>query len=267
MDISIDARVNLRLMPTGRRRHAVRRVRVLAEAKQLTELVALCDTALSHDEGTANLQRSRAEALRRKQLESEGAKTRLSAAMRLDHQIDRALSAIDAKLAAEVAAADADSVETKSVTALRVELFPSGVNALTAASHAEAREAVADFLARAKEKQTQLVEYGAGRLLARLEQLHGDFSAELARETAEPVGADQIRKATRRGNQLLKRIVVSILNETGDDESAQQMAQRRELLAPILEQDAVMFQFNRQNRKPSDVEPETGAEVEAEDEG
>ena len=260
METSVLDLITLRRLPTGRRRFALGRVRELASGDTAadTAIVALCDAALEHDAQTAELQARRARASREQQLQPRG----MNPTVRLDNLIDRTVSSIDGKIAQEVEAYEPQAPEAQPLRNLRAFLFPSGVAAITRSTFVEQLQLVKGVLARSAERQPELAEVGALRLLTRLQDLSVRFEGAL-KEEADPVTADQVRAATNKGNRLLRAVVVRVLAETLDEEDAALMQRRATLLAPILEQNEQVGLSNRQSRRVTDVDPKSGAEVEA----
>jgi hypothetical protein len=263
MEVGVLDLLSLRLLPTGRRRYSAKRTKELANPEKEAELIALCDEVLAHDEQTAELIAARAT-----ERASTGSKPKApSIAVKLDNQIDRTLSAIDSKVAQEVEAFEPESAEVAELERLRTYLFPGGVGTITKSAHVVAVGLVSDVLKRAAEKKSALDAAGAGKLVTRLQDLHTRFEAAVGAEKNKGISADTVRSATAEGNRLLRDVVVHILNLTRKVNVPQVLARRQVLLGPILEQNEVMFRYNRQNRKATDVDPATGAEVEADDEG
>lgn len=260
METSIFDLTTLRLMPTGRRRFAISRLKEVANPDTEPQLLELCDEALAHDAETAELQAKRRQTQRRAQ---SGA-ARLTSAVALDHQIDRTLSAIDDKIASELEAHDEGSPERAELEDLRTTIFPQGVGAIARSAHVIAVERVRGVIERAGKHQVVLDAVGATKLMNRLKDLNGRFEAALKTDAPDVTG-DDVRAATTKGNRLLRSIVVHILDQTRDEDDASVMEQRQRLLRPILEQDTVMFRYNRQKRKPTDVDPASGEEVPAEE--
>jgi len=185
----------------------------------------------------------------------------------LDSQLDRALGGLDGKLASEAKAYSPGAPEVDQVEALRAFLFPVGVAGITRRSHVEELELTKGLLARADQRKDELGAYGATNVIARIASLVSELEAALKAEKNEPIAADDVRAATLKGNALVADIVVQILNKTRPEADASAMARRQALLRPILAQDAIMYEYNRQSRKALDVDPATAEEVETDEDG
>ncbi len=253
--------VNLRRIGTGRRRFAVGKLKTLANAEADSVLVALCDHSLAHDQQTAELQAKRGEQRRRART-----KPPLSPAVLIDKQIDSAIAGVDAKLVSELKAYADGSEEHTQLQNHRAMLLPNGVLGITRKPHVEQLDLVKGFLRRATELESTLAGVGASKLLERIRSLVIDFEQVLLAEGETRVTADRVRAATLKGNELLCNLVVYVLAKTLNQEDPQLVTQRQRLLAPILEQDEIVYEYNRLNRKVPDIDPATGNEVEAEDE-
>src|SRR3954466_11464103 len=86
MDGSLESLFNFYIFPTGRRLFAIGQVREAAKAQSFTELSDLCDTAITHDQATLDIDRRWAGE------EKSGGTNPL--AQRIDALVDRALAAV-----------------------------------------------------------------------------------------------------------------------------------------------------------------------------
>lgn len=231
----------------GRRIYALRRVRELAQAKQLETIVAATEQGLDQDRKALELDAQRLDPIGPTQIRHK------------DLAVDRILVAIDYLLGYE-----AGKPNGEAATRMQTLLFPAGVTHHTRLPFPEqssANDRVLSILESAK--HAQLVDMlRLGGLTKDLRLARDDFEAALqSRESFNPTTWDEVKAARTVGQELYLQVVVQILAQFPDDPDT-----RDELLAPIWQQEDAVRAFRRQRRGPLlDVNPESGDLVEVND--
>jgi hypothetical protein len=219
---------------------ALRGVRQLADAKQLKEIVAAIDVALTQDRKAIDLDAERVNSYSPIRVTEK------------DQVVDRALMAIEYLLTYH-ASGEPDGEAAK----LQATLFPSGANYHTRLAHVEqaaANERVLGILESA-ENATWLDGHGMRPLINDLRSAHDEFEATLmARSLDGAAGWEQVKAARLAGQELYLEVVIRILAHSLSNPSA-----RDELMEPIWRQEELVRAYRRTRRGPlADVDPESG---------
>jgi hypothetical protein len=138
-------------------------------------------------------------------------------------------------------------------------VFPRGVTAITQATHVDELSLVEGLLATIKQDHADTVaELGLDRYVKRVAKLAPQFKAALKEKPPVDVDSSQVRAARDRMQEMLLEVVAMIAGRfprrTDED-----IAARRALLGPILQQNAAVGQYIRTRRAVEDVDPNTGA--------
>lgn len=250
MDARLGSFITLYVFPSGRRTFALKQTLKVAETDGLSSLATHLRNALAHESSVRNLEVSwRAQ---------ERSKTPNADELRAaDVELDAALSSFDAQFTASRATADA-SARLK-LDALKLKVFPDGLNGIVAAAWDVARVEVQRIL--------DLLETPEARELAdslRLETYRTVLRSRLAKFNAlRPQTSPQrienrdVEAAQARGQSLLLATVAMILGLHPTDEARDVQARTR-LLWPIIEQQEQLAAAYKGRGGPSDVDPDSG---------
>lgn len=249
MIIPISNFINLYVFTPGRRVYALRRLREIAIARGVDDLVPAIDEALAHEAHTAAL-------------ESAWGVTQAEVETRpreIDPQIDRNLLLIDQILRHY---ADQGGEVGRYAGALVAALFPHGVShhiRLPYIDQLAANERVLSTL-EAAERQTWVERLGLRMLVASLRELNEVFGHALRlREQEAAVTFADVRAARERGQALLLEIVARVL---GRFPTAADAETRTALLQPIADQNEEIRLYRRRRRRVVDIDPSTGEPTE-----
>lgn len=280
--VSLITWFNLYRSPVGRRLFAFRGVRDALRAAdasvKLDELIKLVQEAIKHDLMTQELiARSVSPADKPESKEPRSTSV-------IDSDVDRTLGAIHAVLVAKNRALRGAAATAAAVRRILHVAFPNGVIATILLTYPEEAAAVARLVAmmlpaddprslalespedeqwdwRGKLHE-DVVQAGLEDLVNELADLHAEFDAALKREKPSPeVGKDEARAANATGQEYLLGLFAAIVG-SWPRPTEQDAAARGALLKPILDQNDAIAAYYRRNRKPKDVNPETGETVE-----
>lgn len=250
MDGRLGSFISLYVFPSGRRTFALKQTLKVAETDGLSSLATHLRSALAHESSVRNL-----EVAWRAQ---ESSKTPNADELRsADLELDAALSSFDGQFTAS--RATADSAARIKLDALKLKVFPEGLNGIVAAPWDVARVEVQRVL--------DVLETAEARELAdslRLETYKTVLRSRLARfnalrpQSAPPrIESRDVEAAQARGQSLLLGTVAMILGLHPTDEVRDIQARTR-LLWPIIEQQQQLAAGYKGRGAPSDVNPESG---------
>jgi len=189
-------------------------------------------------------------------------------ARQLDIELDRALGALFHFLTATVKSFGDDSPQGSKAQTVIEWLFPRGLRYVIQLPYVAQASTVRLMLKWARSEPPlieALRDVHADPLVERVAQLHTRFAAALPK-TASPTYAD-VRQARREGHERLCAIVFLIgAALLGDDLPEEQAEALRKALAEVDAQDAAIKRYYRRHRRVTDVDPETGEELESEEE-
>lgn len=245
--------LDLYILPTGRRVFCQRQVARHARAMGLVRIAGHAEAAVEHDQATLQLE------LKRQSAPSPGRYS--PETMQLDSKLDRAITGLDSYLDAEIRLFGEDSPRGQAAARVRRTIFPNGVAAITALPYVQESEAVRALLARLDEPD-MIDELGRiPHTRAAIEQVrlhHQAYHEALSKDSQAVPTSEEVRTMQARGQELLARTVALILAHyviTEDEQAA------HTLMAPIMRQQEALTELRRRRRYPTDVDPETGAEV------
>lgn len=95
-----------------------------------------------------------------------------------------------------------------------------------------------------------------------LEDITEVYRAELEAPRPTRIAYRQVQNALRDCHERMLQIVAKVLG-TYNERTSEHAALRKQLLEPIMIQDAAVAEYNRSRRKVVDVDPETGIETDA----
>lgn len=247
--------LQMRRFPTGRRIFTLEQTRVVAD-KHLPTLLPLIDQAIAHDRNTLRLEglwsRTRGDT-----------STSRGEATVIDAQIDRTLVAMETVAKGQQVGPKGDLVADAATRFLKA-VFPLGVQAVTQKPFEEqlgGLKMLVELFDGELEKDVKLI--GVERHLAQLKPLMEQFEQQLALTKTPHITWDVVSAAQREGQELLAEVVVVILGAFHARNSATTSV-REELLAEYNRQDALLREAFRRQRRPLDVNPDTGEEVDTE---
>lgn len=244
----------LRQMPTGRVLFALYELREEAAPLGDERLLRRIDKAIARAEKTLEFEMRWSTA--RTDTSTKRGKARL-----IDAKLDQQIGALKS-LARLMTVGD----EGSEVVALAGEFlqanFPDGLAAIVQQSFELQLATVDGMLRRFRGEYRRHVEaLNAGPLVDRIERLNDELRQELRHHKSTTITFDQVRASREETHEELGEVVVTIL-ATYPDRSEEGTRQREDLLAPINRQQAFVVEAHRRRRRPLDVDPRTGIEVE-----
>lgn len=222
-----------RIMPlmqfsTGRRIVAYRRVKTLAESRNLTDLVRHIERALEHEHKTRELE-NHWSALQRQGVYANRVKE-------IDGAVDQMLSGIRDIVTGQARGLPAHEPMVQMVEHFMAEIFPFGVGAVTSLPYRDQIAAVEVILAKMQNGLSPAVrELGLSAKLRHLVDLTAEYRrlVDLGRTDVDFAA---VREARERGQAFLREIIAIILGRFFDSENRNHLQSREELLAPVIEQ-------------------------------
>jgi len=189
-------------------------------------------------------------------------------ATELDAELDNAIKALDDALAVSLKAFGEGSPRAEAATFARGRLFPKGVRAVTRQTFVKQAVMVSVLLERVEaepELAATLDRLGARVYLERVAELNARYRELLQLDDQTQPSYDELRQARAEGQEAFCRIVFQVVARlTDDDLSDEEAAALEKALQVVLEQNAKIRRQRRRRRKPLEVDPETGEELEVE---
>jgi len=188
-------------------------------------------------------------------------------AQKVDWELDRALGAVAKFLTTSAQAYGETSAQAQLARFATDRLFPDGVPAVIHLPYVDEEIAVRMILRRIETEPRlgqALRELGADRFIERVAAVHARYQEALRDERPRPSFA-QIKEARRAGQERLCQIVALVLVRlaTGEHEGDQAAALRK-ALGEVKAQNAAIGRYYKRRRRATEVDPETGEELETE---
>lgn len=179
-------------------------------------------------------------------------------AKEISHELDQVVGAFFRQIQS-IETAFSGRPRGETVVELREQLFPEGAAGYTKQPFEDKLSAIRFLLEQFDEEWREEVEsLGMGPSVERLRELADEFEEALRLDDArDPLSWDEVREAKGAAREEMLRVVAKVLGTFASDSDAEA---RRELLAPIREQDERIAELHRQRRGVTDVDPETGEE-------
>ncbi len=240
-------------LATGSRLFALRQCYKNSVALGLDDLAALIAEAISHDEKTAELERSWARS--RKLPRARGN------AATLDAQIDGTLGAAFSTLKNQISVLPAKNPVVVASQTIVSQVFPEGIRPIITLTFENQLTVNDTIVARFKgDLKDAVAAAGIQSYADQLDTLNEAFRIELEKYPRKETGYDAIEAADARGNLFIRRIAAVILG-TFHQETAEAAERGAALIRPILEQGERVRQNRKARKSARDVDPETGMEV------
>ncbi len=173
-------------------------------------------------------------------------------------ELDKVVGAIHTQLES-IAKAFRERPRGETAAELRKQLFPDGAGGYTNRPFEDKLSGVRFLLEQFDGDWRDEVEtLGIVPSVERLREVADDFEEALISDDGpDPVSWDQVLEARQKGQEAVLRVVAKVLGTFASDSDAEA---RRELLAPIREQDERIGELHRNQRGVKDVDPDTGEE-------
>jgi hypothetical protein len=238
---------------TGRNIVALEQMLPIAEAYGATELVAYIEEAIESNRETRDMEGR----WDRDRHIDEMARVE---AHEISPELDKVVGAIHTQLES-IAKAFPGRPRGDAAAELLEQLFPEGAGGYTNRPFEDKLSGVRFLLGQFDGGWRDEVEMlGIGPSVERLREVADEFEEALrADDGPDPLSWDEVLEARQEAQEAMLRVVAKTLGtfaSASDDEA------RRELLAPIREQDERIGEFHRNQRGVRDVDPETGEEEE-----
>jgi hypothetical protein len=251
---SISDYLVLRQMPPGRHVFALNQMGPVASELGLVALSAHIDAAI--EKGRQALRAEFAWAQARARRTSARGK-----AVLVDNQADVQISAIETITRARTVGDPGEPLVVQAQEVLD-QIFPRGVAPITK-QRFEVQLGIMDTMLEHfhGSLSTHVTNLGLERDVARLARLVEEFRAELTVINDPAITFDKVTEARDELHQHTSAVTVLALAAfPGLDEESTRTRER--LMAPINDQQARVFEARRRQRRPLDVDPETGQEIE-----
>jgi len=188
-------------------------------------------------------------------------------ARQADREMDRALGALAKFLTASAQAFGETSAQAQLARYATGRLFPDGVRTMIHLPYMD-EEIQVRMLRRRIETEPRLGqalrELGADRFVERVATVHERYQEALRKDRREPTHA-QVKEARRAGQERLCQIVALVLVRlaTGEQEGDQAAALWK-ALGEVKHQNAAIGRAFKRRHRVTEVDPETGEELETE---
>ncbi len=248
-NVALSDQINLYRLPPGRRLFALRRThKLLAPADPLAKDI---EKAMEHDRGVLDLltrwQKARGESI-----------TWPKEAVELDREHDRLWGALGGACSSLAVGFGPSTDQGAAAARIQDRVFSAGVPALIHLSFVEQRENTDAWLARLQgELAADVQKIGLTPIVERLAVVNTRFGEVLdAHQGEAELRFDKVKQADDQGQRELVVIVATILGR-----EARNDAERARLLGPIYAQHDELAEKYRQRAKVTDVDPESGKEL------
>jgi len=182
----------------------------------------------------------------------------------LDNQIDQVLGGIVRDLKNKATSLASTSMGTLA-RAFLDEVFPAGAVEITSMAWVDEVREVKDLLGVLQGARSSEVEaLGIGVYVEQLARLNAEFEVKLAAVGGQVVSYDQVRKVEAEAQERLLQAVALILGRYYD-QTDDHVSRRVALLRVLTEQNDAVSAMVRAQRRVTDVDPTTGAELDSED--
>lgn len=257
MPVAVSAYLNRRRLLTGRASYALRQIHKTASEEREPGLRRRIERAREQAKRTLLLEREW------DNVKSNRTRARGNAA-EIDLEFDEAWRATERAVRGQLIG-DATDPARAAATKLIDRVFPLGTAGITQQPfeiQLEKSDAVLDLLESDKlapHVRTLHLE----RHVAALRDISRRFRIELEKEP-KALTWNEVVAEQNRTHELYSGVLIDVLDRYSDPDDEDGITRREELLAEPNRQDAAMYEFYRRQRKPLDVDPETGAVVETE---
>lgn len=250
MDASFESVIDMYVLSTGRRIHALRQCRAVAEEANLPEIVKLIDRALKHDMKTRELDLMWG---------NSTAKQKDDGALRVcDAKLDRLITATRDIPLSHIAGSEPKDPLALKVNAFVQDVFPAGVTAITSLPYVDQLTATEALIAKLKGQHAGLMkELGMTELVQKLTATSSEYAALQNAVVKGSLNFQDVRAARARGQRYLLQ-VVAMVSGTFFEDNEKHNHMRATLLRPILEQNDFIRAAQRARRTAEDVNPDTG---------
>ena len=252
MNSELESLFKIHIFTTGRFLFAMRQTQKLATQHGFTELAQHCEASIAHGVATIALER---------RWDDDSKKSDSNpAAQKIDVLVDRVLGAIrDGAEAQAQGAPEGDPIHEQVKTFVK-RVFPSGVHAVTSLAYVEELAVVEAIVGLLKGELASTVgELGLTTLASRLATLAVQYSDALEAPPPSLISWGHVRAARAESQGLLVE-ALSLLVGKYHKRTPEGVAERGEMLAPIMKQNEAIAAFLRARRAVADVDPETGEE-------
>lgn len=175
----------------------------------------------------------------------------------IDNKIDRQVAAIFGSVENDLVGDDDDPV-VKSAEIVMKEVFPEGVGAITLREYEVQLGIMDSMMERFRGDLAEHVErLHLERHIARLSRLMEEFRQELATRDGPEVTFDKVRAARTALHEATCHVIVAAHFLLKDDDEA-----RIHFMAPLNHQRRRVAEARRRHRVVTDIDPDTGEEVE-----
>lgn len=247
MDTILKTMFKSATLTPGRRILALRRVKKVAQTRNLIHMVTHIDKAIEHD-----LETRRLDNRWREKRDGAGAGPSLTA---LHTLVEKLLAGIrDVAELHRLGASDAVAVE---VERFIDKIFPAGVHAITTLPTVEQAAELERILALVRGPLApRVADFGLGRVIERLARASEDYRSAL--HARDPLDFATVCDARDQGQIHLLEIIAMIVGAYPLANDPEHEAARRALLAPIIEQDKAVRACRCHHPTVPDVDPDSG---------
>lgn len=245
--------IDLKRMPTGRHAYALTEVLARTEHAGLSAMSAAVEEAQKTAEETLQMELEWRHVLNARKTTARGD------AVAIDRLVDAQIVAIHKALESDRVGDPGDPVVDAAEQVLTL-LFPDGPGAITNLEFEEQLGRMDAIFTLVDQQLTAPVQtLGLGRKLDRLKRLVDEFRQELGAGPAHALTYDDVKAQRAQLHEATCQAIAAILYLAPD------AATRAELLAPIDDQQRRVTEARRRHAPVSDVDPETGEELQADE--
>jgi hypothetical protein len=255
---SLRGLISLNVLTVGRRLLAMRQVLVVGQQRgEPAPLLTSVQELIAYDSVLVNRER-----LWRQQRNET---TRRPGAQKIDYALDRQLNVVFTTTGQLIEGLDPeqDKALIARGQALLSENFPSGVGAITRLPFDDELEVVRDIVSSLEGEQWADVvsDLGLQRQVARLRALMEAYAEALLGLPQALIEFKALRAERWLGHELMLGVVAQVLGLYHAPDPAS-VASREALLLPVRVQDQRVSEYLKRRRRVSDVDPDTGEEIE-----
>jgi hypothetical protein len=258
LGVSLRGLISLNVLTVGRRLLAMRQTLVVVQRRgEPAPLLTSVQGLIAYDSGLVARER-----LWRQQRDET---TRRPLARKIDYALDRQLNVVFTTTGQLIEGLDPeqDKALIERGQALLAAHFPSGVGAITRLPFDDELEVVRDIVSSLEGEQWADVvsDLGLPRQVARLRALMEAYAEALSGLPQALIEFKALRAERWLGHELMLGVVAQVLGLYHAPDPAS-VASREALLLPIRAQEQRVSEYLKRRRRVSDVDPDTGEEIE-----
>ncbi|MBA2664442.1 MAG: hypothetical protein H0U74_19300 [Bradymonadaceae bacterium] len=219
------------------------------------EIEVQAEEAIAHDRSVRTL-------LTVWQRDRKGSHGTRPEAVRIDNQLDRAMSACHGHTRNILRSMDAEEPVAIVAREFDEAFFTDGPGAITGLQFEDQLAAVEELIARWRSPawQDKIAMLGLEMFVSRVEALVGPYREAIQNPTSRTITWSKLRAADHDGQENLLAVVARIVGTWGKA-SEEHVERRLAYLAVFNDQNERIASYRRRRRKAPDIDPDTGREL------